>query len=86
MRDTLFRRRRYTRGLCRWLRRGSPLPRPDREPARMLHNIQISRGIAAAMVLLAHANLLIDKTLFEGVFIIGWCGVDFFVSVAPRPS
>lgn len=44
----------------------------------MLNNIQISRGLAALFVLLAHANLIIDKSLFSGFLIIGWSGVDFF--------
>lgn len=43
-----------------------------------LRNIQISRGVAALIVLLAHANLMVGKTLFDGALIIGWCGVDFF--------
>lgn len=44
----------------------------------MLNNIQISRGVAASIVVLAHANLIIEKSLFDGFLIIGWCGVDFF--------
>jgi len=43
-----------------------------------LYNLQIFRGIAAILVLLAHANLLIDRNIFRGMFIPGWSGVDFF--------
>jgi exopolysaccharide production protein ExoZ len=45
---------------------------------RTLFGVQIARGIAATMVVLAHANLLIDSHMFQGWFIEGWCGVDFF--------
>jgi peptidoglycan/LPS O-acetylase OafA/YrhL len=44
----------------------------------MFQNVQIGRGLAALAVVLAHVNLFVDKTLFSGVFIIGWSGVDFF--------
>ncbi|WP_251207258.1 acyltransferase family protein [Acetatifactor aquisgranensis] len=36
------------------------------------------RGGVTLLIVLAHANLLIDRNLFQGVFIQGWCGVDFF--------
>lgn len=45
---------------------------------KIFYNLQICRGIAALIVLIAHANLIIDKNLFSGFFIIGWNGVDFF--------
>ena len=32
----------------------------------------------AILVMLAHANLIIDRNMFNGIFIPGWCGVDFF--------
>jgi peptidoglycan/LPS O-acetylase OafA/YrhL len=44
----------------------------------MLYNIQISRGIAAMLVLIAHANLMVNPALFHGVFLIGWSGLHFF--------
>lgn len=44
----------------------------------ILKNIQVMRGLAALMVVLAHANLMVDRELFGGLLIIGWCGVDFF--------
>jgi peptidoglycan/LPS O-acetylase OafA/YrhL len=44
----------------------------------MLLNLQYFRGIAAVLVVLAHANLFIDKELMYGIFIPGWSGVDFF--------
>lgn len=43
-----------------------------------LYSLQILRGFAAIIVLVAHANLLIDEQIFNGLFIPGWCGVDFF--------
>lgn len=44
----------------------------------MLYNIQISRGIAALLVLVAHANLMVNPLLCHGVFLIGWSGLHFF--------
>ena len=44
----------------------------------MLYNIQISRGIAALLVLVCHANLLVNPVLFDGVLLIGWSGLHFF--------
>lgn len=44
----------------------------------MFWNLQIMRGFAAIIVVIAHANLMVDSNLFNGWFIIGWCGVDFF--------
>lgn len=43
-----------------------------------IYSLQIFRGLAALLVLIAHANLIIDNKLFGGGLIIGWCGVDFF--------
>ncbi|MFY0253365.1 acyltransferase family protein [Chitinophaga sp. 30R24] len=45
---------------------------------KKFYNLQVCRGIAAIIVLLAHANLLINKDIFSGFFIVGWSGVDFF--------
>jgi peptidoglycan/LPS O-acetylase OafA/YrhL len=45
---------------------------------KVFNNLQCCRGIAAVIVLIAHANLIIDKNLFSGIPIIGWSGVDFF--------
>lgn len=47
-----------------------------------LPNIQIARGIAATLVVIAHANLIINKDLFNGFFIVGWSGVDFFFVIS----
>jgi len=47
-----------------------------------LPNIQIARGVAATLVVFAHANLIINKDLFNGFFIIGWSGVDFFFVIS----
>jgi exopolysaccharide production protein ExoZ len=44
---------------------------------KALLNVQISRGIAASVVVLAHACLF-DKRMFHGWLVEGWCGVDFF--------
>jgi len=44
----------------------------------MLYNIQISRGIAALLVLVCHVNLLVNPALFDGVLLIGWSGLHFF--------
>jgi exopolysaccharide production protein ExoZ len=46
--------------------------------SKIFYNLQCCRGIAAVMVLMAHANLMINKKMFSGAFIIGWSGVDFF--------
>ena len=46
-----------------------------RQPS--LVNIQLARGIAAILVVAAHANLGAPAA-FNGFFIPGWCGVDFF--------
>ena len=45
---------------------------------RTIYNLQVFRGIAAIMVLVSHANGLLDKKLFHGLFIQGYSGVDFF--------
>ena len=45
---------------------------------RTFLNLQIFRGLAAILVLLSHANLLVDKTLLNGLLVIGRSGVDFF--------
>ncbi len=45
---------------------------------KTLLSVQIARGVAASVVVLAHANLLIAPHLFDGWFITGWSGVDFF--------
>lgn len=44
----------------------------------MLYNIQISRGNAALLVLVAHANLMVNPLLCHGVLLIGWSGLHFF--------
>ncbi len=41
-------------------------------------NLQMFRGLAAMMVLVSHANLIVDKSLFSGLLVVGRCGVDFF--------
>lgn len=43
-----------------------------------LYSIQVFRGLAAVMVLLAHSNLMLNRALFSGTFITGYVGVDFF--------
>ncbi len=43
-----------------------------------LYNLQICRALAAIMVLLAHATHILDKLLLKGLWLGGWCGVDFF--------
>jgi len=43
-----------------------------------IQNIQIARGIAAILVLITHTNLIINKSLFNELLIIGWSGVDLF--------
>jgi len=45
---------------------------------KIFYNLQICRGVAAFIVVLAHANLMLNKELFSGFLIIGWNGVDFF--------
>lgn len=45
---------------------------------KMFYSLQICRGLAAIIVLLCHANIIIDKTLFSGFFVVAWHGVDFF--------
>ncbi|QEM09171.1 acyltransferase [Mucilaginibacter rubeus] len=50
----------------------------DYSNTKIFYNLQCCRGIAAVMVLMAHANLMVDKQMFSGAFIIGWSGVDFF--------
>jgi len=45
---------------------------------RPLAGVQMARGVAAIIVVLAHANLLIARTAFGGWFVEGYCGVDFF--------
>ncbi len=42
-------------------------------------NLQMFRGLAAMMVLVSHANLIVDKSLFSGLLVVGRCGVDFFL-------
>lgn len=43
-----------------------------------IYSIQIFRGLAAVMVLVAHSNIMLNRSLFSGVFITGYVGVDFF--------
>ncbi|MDZ9009106.1 acyltransferase [Escherichia coli] len=43
-----------------------------------IYSLQVFRGLAAVMVLLAHSNIMLNKTLFSGAFIPGYIGVDFF--------
>ena len=43
-----------------------------------LKSVEFLRGGAALLVVLAHANLIIDKALFHGLFVQGWCMVDLF--------
>lgn len=43
-----------------------------------IYSLQVFRGLAAVMVLLAHSNIMLNKTLFSGSFIPGYIGVDFF--------
>ena len=40
--------------------------------------LEKGRGGMTLLVVLAHINLLVDCNLFHGLFIQGWCGVDFF--------
>ncbi|MDO7786778.1 acyltransferase family protein [Desulforamulus aquiferis] len=49
-----------------------------RHENKFLLNLQIFRGLAAVMVLVCHANLIVDKDLFNGLLVVGRCGVDFF--------
>ena len=48
------------------------------EKNKSINCIVVLRAIFAVLVMLAHANLIIDRNLFHGIFIQGWCGVDFF--------
>ena len=48
------------------------------EKSSRLNSIVFARAVVAIIVMLAHANLIIDPSLFHGFFIQGWCGVDFF--------
>lgn len=43
-----------------------------------IYSLQVFRGLAAVMVLLAHSNVMLNKELFSGAFIPGYIGVDFF--------
>lgn len=43
-----------------------------------IYSLQVFRGLAAVMVLLAHANIMLNRELFSGAIIIGYVGVDFF--------
>lgn len=43
-----------------------------------IYSLQVFRGLASVMVLLAHSNLMLNKNLFSGYFIPGYIGVDFF--------
>lgn len=43
-----------------------------------IYSLQVFRGLAALMVLLAHSNIMLNKSLFSGAFIPGYIGVDFF--------
>lgn len=43
-----------------------------------IYSLQVFRGLAAIMVLLAHSNLMLNSHLFSGAFIPGYIGVDFF--------
>lgn len=43
-----------------------------------IYSLQVFRGLAAVMVLLAHSNIMLNKSLFSGSFIPGYIGVDFF--------
>lgn len=49
-----------------------------KERVRELNCLTVGRAIVAILVMLAHANLIIDRNMFHGIFIPGWCGVDFF--------
>ena len=42
------------------------------------YNIQIARGIAAILVIMSHTNLMLNPSLFNGLFLPGWSGVHFF--------
>lgn len=43
-----------------------------------IYSLQVFRGLAAVMVLLAHSNIMLNKNLFSGAFVPGYIGVDFF--------
>lgn len=45
---------------------------------RNIVSLNYMRGIVAFLVMLGHANLLFDKHFLHGIFVQGWCGVDFF--------
>ena len=45
---------------------------------RSISNIVIARAVMALVVMLAHANLIVNRDLFHGIFIQEACGVDFF--------
>ena len=49
-----------------------------KERVRTLNCLTVGRALVAILVMLAHANLIIDRNMFNGIFIPGWCGVDFF--------
>lgn len=43
-----------------------------------IYSIQVFRGLAAVMVLIAHSNIMLNRSLFSGSLITGYVGVDFF--------
>lgn len=45
---------------------------------KRINSIHYMRGLVTLLVMLAHVNLLVDETLFHGIFVQGWCGVDYF--------
>lgn len=45
---------------------------------KKIQSLHFLRGIMTIIVLLAHLNSLYDLSLFNGIFIQGWSGVDFF--------
>jgi exopolysaccharide production protein ExoZ len=47
-------------------------------PGGRLDLIQVARGIAAMLVVMAHANLMAAPSFLDGFLVIGWCGVHFF--------
>lgn len=45
---------------------------------KYIEELQWMRGLMTLLVLLGHVNLAIDSSLFHGVFVQGYCGVDWF--------
>lgn len=45
---------------------------------KIIRGLDYARAIFTVLVVLAHANLIVDKQFLNGIFVQGWSGVDFF--------